>query len=55
MDIALRFNRVTKNRYQPPVAVVYGTDRGVQFRLVFKTMKAALNCAAKFRGFVVPV
>lgn len=55
MNIKPTFNRVTKSRYQPPVAVVYGTDRGIQFRLMYKTMKAALSCAAKFHGFVVPV
>jgi hypothetical protein len=49
------FNNVSRNKYRPPVAVVYGTDRGVQFRLVYKTMRAALRCAEQFRGFVVPV
>ena len=46
------FNRVTNTRYQPPIAVVYGTDRGIQFRRAYKTMRAALKCAAQFHGFI---
>lgn len=49
------FNRVTKNRYQRYVAVVYGTDHGVQFKRFYKKTQNALKCADQFRGFVVPV
>lgn len=49
------FNNVTKTKYQPYVAVVYGTDKYIQFKKFFKSMKIASACAAKFHGFVVPV
>ena len=46
------FNRVTRNRYHPPIAKVYGYVRGVPFWQSFKTMEAASRCAAQFNGIV---
>lgn len=55
MKMKPTFNKVTKARYQPPVAIVYGTDHYIQFKRFFKTMSAALKCASQFNGFVVSV
>ena len=46
-------NPVTTNRYRKPVAKVYGSDRGVPFQQVFKTMTAAERAAQQFNGFIV--
>ena len=34
----------TRTRYRRPVALVFGEERGIPFRLCFKSWKAAENC-----------
>ena len=40
----------TRARYRRPVALVFGEERGVPFRLCFKNWKAAENCFRRHFG-----
>jgi len=41
------------HRYQPFIAIVQGTDKGVAFERFFKRMDQAERCAREFRGTLI--
>jgi hypothetical protein len=49
-NVAAKSGKPSKAKYIKPKAVVYGTERGVPFRLVYKSIKAAEALVASTFG-----